>query len=264
MMKVRRINFSPDEWLGGTRGLSLEQEGLYIRLCALMYSIGGPLPADRGHLSQLCHCDPRKLSRVLDSLIALGKVTNFAETLTILRCEVELMSARSRADISRKNVANRWKNKENDHTNAIASGNANHQPLTIKEEDNPPDAPIGAYPPPAGGAGPSPHPSLEKSDARRRGTRLAQDWQPDEQDRGYAFAKGLNPDEVAEIFRDYWHAKAGPGAVKLDWHATWRVWCTRSAKANGAERPGGNRYDPPSEVRAAVRAALRFERAGKS
>jgi hypothetical protein len=29
---------------------------------------------------------------------------------------------------------------------------------------------------------------------------------------------------VGEQFRDYWSAKAGSGATKLDWQATWRNW----------------------------------------
>jgi hypothetical protein len=29
----------------------------------------------------------------------------------------------------------------------------------------------------------------------------------------------------ADKFRDFWHAKAGSGATKLDWSATWRTWC---------------------------------------
>ena len=32
---------------------------------------------------------------------------------------------------------------------------------------------------------------------------------------------------TAEDFADYWHAKAGAGASKRDWFATWRVWCRR-------------------------------------
>jgi len=32
-------------------------------------------------------------------------------------------------------------------------------------------------------------------------------------------------------FRDYWTAKAGEGARKVDWFATWRVWCRRENMA---------------------------------
>lgn len=37
----------------------------------------------------------------------------------------------------------------------------------------------------------------------------------------------------ADKFRDYWTAKAGKDAAKLDWLATWRNWCRNAA----ARRP---------------------------
>lgn len=33
----------------------------------------------------------------------------------------------------------------------------------------------------------------------------------------------LDPDRVWADFRDYWTAKAGSGAVKLDWERTWQT-----------------------------------------
>ena len=44
----------------------------------------------------------------------------------------------------------------------------------------------------------------------------------------------------AERFRDFWVAKTGQGATKLDWQATWRNWC-RTAFASGGRVP---RYTP--------------------
>ena len=47
-----------------------------------------------------------------------------------------------------------------------------------------------------------------------RGTRLSPDWLPE----------GNFEQEELERFRDYWTAKAGKDAVKVDWQATWRNW----------------------------------------
>ena len=52
----------------------------------------------------------------------------------------------------------------------------------------------------------------------------------------------LSPDQIAfefDCFLDYWRAKAGAGAVKRDWPATWRNWIRRSNQfgANGGRRP---------------------------
>lgn len=63
-----------------------------------------------------------------------------------------------------------------------------------------------------------------------RGSRLPLDWRPEPDEAGYAHSLGLNPDAVAENFRDFWHAKAGKDATKLDWSATWRGWCRRDAE----------------------------------
>lgn len=67
-------------------------------------------------------------------------------------------------------------------------------------------------------------------DRQSRGSRLAADWQPDEQDRLYALNLGFNgraAQRIAADFRDYWIAKAGAAAAKRDWPATWRVWCRK-------------------------------------
>lgn len=71
----------------------------------------------------------------------------------------------------------------------------------------------------------------------RRGSRLPPDWQPNLDDRAYAEGLGLDPTRVAEAFRDFWHAKAGKDAVKLDWSATWRGWCRRDAERGGVLGP---------------------------
>ena len=52
----------------------------------------------------------------------------------------------------------------------------------------------------------------------------------------------LSPDQISfefDCFLDYWRAKAGSGAVKRDWPATWRNWIRRSNQfsANGGRRP---------------------------
>ena len=64
-----------------------------------------------------------------------------------------------------------------------------------------------------------------------KGHRLPEGWEPTASQ--IAWAKGRRPDldvlEQAEMFKDYWHAKAGTGATKLDWAATWRNWI-RSAR----------------------------------
>lgn len=79
---------------------------------------------------------------------------------------------------------------------------------------------------------PSP-PSVVRSP---RGSRLPDGWQPDEVDRAFAANLALDPAAVADQFRDFWLAKAGKDAAKLDWPATWRNWCRREAARPTAQR----------------------------
>lgn len=70
--------------------------------------------------------------------------------------------------------------------------------------------------------------------ANKRGSRLPQDWQLPKAWGEWTLSefKTWTPDVVrveADKFRDFWCAKAGREAVKLDWLMTWRNWC-RNAK----------------------------------
>lgn len=59
-----------------------------------------------------------------------------------------------------------------------------------------------------------------------KGSRLSADWvlPKDWEDWAKQERPDLNLRSVGEQFRDYWSAKAGSGATKLDWQATWRNW----------------------------------------
>jgi len=67
-----------------------------------------------------------------------------------------------------------------------------------------------------------------------RGTRLPADWHLPDDWADWAIEQ--RPDwtpshvrHIADCFRDYWSAKAGRDACKLDWLATWRNWVRREA-----------------------------------
>lgn len=62
--------------------------------------------------------------------------------------------------------------------------------------------------------------------APKRGTRIPVDWTPDEKTRAWTLER--IPERVAAVelekFRNYYTAKSGKDATKLDWPATWRNW----------------------------------------
>lgn len=61
-------------------------------------------------------------------------------------------------------------------------------------------------------------------------TRLPDPWPLTLEREQYAVAQGVDPVRTHQDFCDYWHAKAGPNARKLNWDATWRTWCRRAAE----------------------------------
>jgi len=60
-----------------------------------------------------------------------------------------------------------------------------------------------------------------------RGSRIPSNWTPTPKDYAFASSEGMTREEInreADRFRDYWTAKTGREACKLDWSATWRNW----------------------------------------
>lgn len=89
-----------------------------------------------------------------------------------------------------------------------------------------------------------------------RGTRLPIDWQPDDDDRTYAGDLGLSWKGILADFSDYWHARAGPGAVKMDWKATWRRWCRTANERKGGQNGNGRGRPAPKDDPRSIRGAL--------
>jgi hypothetical protein len=53
-------------------------------------------------------------------------------------------------------------------------------------------------------------------------------------------------------FRDFWQAKAGADACKVDWDATWRNWIRRAAEGRAAARAGPAPAAKPSYLQAMI------------
>lgn len=68
-------------------------------------------------------------------------------------------------------------------------------------------------------------------DKPRRGTRIPDGWEPDADLMAWAGEHHPEVDLSGEVlkFRDYWSAKAGRDAAKLDWPATFRNWVRQAS-----------------------------------
>lgn len=84
--------------------------------------------------------------------------------------------------------------------------------------------------------------------ASSRGVRLQADFRVPQDWLDWAIADRMwtpaDTQAEAEIFCDFWHAKSGAGAAKLDWKKTWQVWVRNSRRPKGDYRPP--REAPPS------------------
>jgi len=77
----------------------------------------------------------------------------------------------------------------------------------------------------------------KRSPTTHRASRLPDDWKaPDDWIDFAVRDKQWRPDDArleAELFGNYWHAKAGKDATKLDWRKTWINWVRNSRRPQG-------------------------------
>lgn len=85
---------------------------------------------------------------------------------------------------------------------------------------------------------------------RKRATRIPEEWEPDEELVSWAAEKSPAVDLEAESFkfRNYWLAKSGKDATKLDWRRTWQNWILTAAERLPRAAQGVHPVSPPTEV----------------
>jgi uncharacterized protein YdaU (DUF1376 family) len=91
-MKIRRVDFYPDDWLAGVVQLDDVERGVYITICALIYANGGPITYDALKAASLSHGN--RLNRCLRHLETLGKILRNGSEIDQKRCEKELKRRR--------------------------------------------------------------------------------------------------------------------------------------------------------------------------
>lgn len=109
MSKVRYVNWTPSDWLAGTRGLLTQRQlAVYDTVLNLIYDRGGPAPNDAAYIAGHFRADEHETARglaistraSLDRLIELGKlhVSQDGQWLTNGRAYEELGKANGRID----------------------------------------------------------------------------------------------------------------------------------------------------------------------
>ena len=84
----------------------------------------------------------------------------------------------------------------------------------------------------------------KRSPTTKRASRLPDDWEvPTDWIDWAVEQRRWEPaaaHEEADNFRDFWQAKSGQAATKLDWKKTWQVWVRNSRRPDGDYRPSVN------------------------
>jgi uncharacterized protein YdaU (DUF1376 family) len=203
------------DYLGDTQRLTTEQHGAYL-LLILDYWRNGPAPDDDAVLQQITKLDRSAWKKHRPALARLFQVDD--GEWKHKRIDQELAAAQThserRSSKAKAAAQARWAN---------ATSNAPSMPQAMLEECPPQSQ--------------SPKRAIGKpiASAAKRGSRLSADFEmPDDwlqwamSERHWSAADAR--DEGAG-FIDYWHAKAGKDAVKLDWAGTWRNWVRNSRRA---------------------------------
>lgn len=142
-MSMIWVKFYPSDWLGGTRGMTASETGIYITLIAMMYERDGSVQDDTARLARICGSSPAAFKKALDVLIDEGKIQRADGLLTNERVSRELKNASELSAVQRDNVNSRWNKKRNeindsDDTAVLPpkyDGNTYQKPDTRKKED---------------------------------------------------------------------------------------------------------------------------------
>jgi len=241
LSKVRKVDFSPDEFLVGVAGMRPFDIGVYWVTVSLIYSSGGPIEADDPRLFRMLKAKVTDIAAALYRLETASKLHRNGSQIDNKRARKEIESAVKRISNARENgmKGGRHSSKINGIKNQAGYSvglPAEKLSLTTTTHHTPPLNPLD---PPKG----------EKSKPEKKNaTSISQDWTPTEQDYNHAAAKGLDLTTIAAVanqFRDHHLSK---GSRFKNWGAAWRTWVgnhlhfhgTATWPANGARQPGRN------------------------
>jgi len=231
----------PIAFLDAIQGLGPDLIGAYATILDLVYARGGETRRDDRHLSGLMGCSMRKAQTLTDALIECGKLEFHDGFITNSRAKRE---AKLRRDVSETRATQGRKGGEKSgevrKNNKIAEaiGSSKTEAEKRREEKKEKELPNGS--------------SKKKA---KKGSRIPENWQASEQERRYAADHGFSAQAIAleeEKFRNYWLAKSGAGATKLDWSATWRNWVLNAQSRMPRGSPANRNPDPNDHSLAAA------------
>jgi len=123
-MAVKWFKLNIDAWIKGTRKLSLEETGAYIKIICELYENENAYPLERiedrvtgrltgysyAHIAHDLGIRAQRAERIINSLILSGKLHIIAGYLTNNRVEKELQNIKEKSTKGKKMARQRWDN----------------------------------------------------------------------------------------------------------------------------------------------------------
>jgi len=239
------IKFYPSDFLGGTSGLSPAERGVYITLLCLIYEADSPIKRDDSRLARCCGAPKAAFIRILDGLVAQGKITQNGDLISNKRAEKAIVDRTNRTQIATHAANQRWsaqteKTKQKQGLFDAAalpeqclSDASQSQSQNIKTE-------------PIGSAKKRRKPEIE----------IPEDWVPNDRNVSDATDRGFSQMEIdheADRFRNHHLSKQ---SRFRDWDAAWRTWLGNARKFESNNRMAGKarpqRYGSGSSIASVV------------
>jgi uncharacterized protein YdaU (DUF1376 family) len=202
--------------MGGVRGMTAQEVGLYTMLLCRMYEEDGPIERDDFKLATYCGMRQATFTATLEKLIRLGKITSTDGLISNDRAETEISNRAHDLEIAiraGKASAEKRQQKQRDEATPVQRS-FNH---TDTDTDTVKTEPIGSA----------------KKPRRKPEIGLPEGWVPNDCNISDAQAKGFSAQEIdheADRFRDYHTAK---DSRYRDWNAAWRTWLGNARKFGG-------------------------------
>ena len=213
------------DFLGDTLDLDANEIGAYMLLLMAQWNRdGGSLPDDAKKLQRVARCG-RNWPKVWGNISRYFKTDENGIYSVRLRLEAQNVAAKREVNAhngARGGAAKALKTHNVDLANATNSLQRNPsipEPEPYKLDTN-----------------------VSRHAKEKRGVRLSEDWQLDQDYITAALEIGLSEEGLkneADKFRDYWISKTGQAAVKRDWLATWRNWCRNTKTRSATNNSGG-------------------------
>lgn len=201
-----------DAYLADTGHLSTLEHGAYLLILFAMWRAGGYLPNDDRRLARFSRLTDAQFSKIRHNMMEFFTVEG--DQITQGRLLEELEKARSRSTKASENARAKYR-KTNKVKPADALPKASEKPasisITIDTNKKAPAEP-------------------------KKGSRIPAGFIPDPAEAEKAGVPLQLISKEAANFIDYWSAKTGKDATKLDWPATWRMWCRRTAERYSGPR----------------------------